>query len=59
MLAVVEYYIEQAELSEAEDYLRLIVEFSKKSIVTFVGNFDEQIGSFLRRLAVYTQDEMV
>ena len=59
LLGMVDYMIEQAELGEAEDYLRLIVEFCRKSIPTFVGNFDEQVCSFLRTMAKHTQDEIV
>jgi hypothetical protein len=59
LLSVVNYFIEQAELTEAEDYLRLIVEFCRKSVPTFVANFDERVNLFLRTLAKYTQDEIV
>jgi hypothetical protein len=56
---VVDYFAEQAELSEAEDYLRIIVEFCRKSITSFIVNFDDRIYKFLQRLAKYTQDEMI
>jgi hypothetical protein len=59
LLAMVDYMIEQAELGEAEDYLRLIVEFCRKSIPTFVGNFDERVCGFLRTMAKHTQEEII
>jgi hypothetical protein len=59
LLSVVDYFTEQADVSEAEDYLRLIVEFCRKSITTFILNFDERIFNFLKQLAKYTKDEIV
>lgn len=59
LLSVVDYFAEHAELSEAEDYLTNIVEFCKKSIGSFVGAFDDRTYNFLKRLAKYTEDELV
>lgn len=59
LLAVVDYFTEQADLNEAEDYLRLVIEFSRKSIPNFVSAFDERIYNFLQQLSKYTQDEIV
>lgn len=56
---MVDYFAEHAELSEAEDYLRNIVEFCKKSISSFISSFDDRIYNFLKRLTKYTEDELV
>lgn len=54
LLSIVDYFITQGEVDEADDYLRIIVQFCRKAVNSLVKNFDDSIHSFLSRLAEYT-----
>lgn len=59
LLSVIDYFIEQGEIGEAEDYLRIVVQFCRKSLNTLVATFDDNVCTFLRRLAQYTEENIV
>lgn len=59
LLSVIDYFCENVEFTEAEDFFEIVAEFSRKSIPSFVRNFDDRIYDFLSKLCLYTQNELV
>lgn len=59
LISIVDYFLEQGEVDEADDYLRIVIQFSRKAINILVNNFDDNTYSFLRRLATFTEENIV
>lgn len=59
LVAVVDQLVEQGEVGEAEDYLSIVVEFSRKAVPSLVRQFDDSIHSFLTKLVDYTEENIV
>ena len=53
-----DYFAEHAEISEAEDYLRNIVEFCKKSINSFISSFDDRIYLSLIHISAHSDEQL-
>lgn len=47
------------ELDKAEEFIRIIADFSRKSIDLFIQNYDKNIESYLTKLISYLQDDLM
>lgn len=59
LLSLVDKFGSLADINDAQDYLNIIIDFCLKVVDVFIVRFDDKIYEFLRRLVVYTHDEIV
>jgi hypothetical protein len=47
------------ELDKSEDFLRIIADFSRKSIDLFIKNYDKNIEAYLNKLISFLSDDLL
>ena len=47
------------ELDKSEDFLRIIADFSRKSIDLFIKNYDKNIEAYLKKLISFLSDDLL
>jgi hypothetical protein len=53
ILALVDHSLKEMELDKAEDFMRIIADFSRKSTPLFISKYDRNIEAYLKQLIGY------
>lgn len=59
IVQLIDKNIKEVELEKAEDLVRIVCDFARKSRKLFISNYDRKIGSFLQKLILYLGDDIM
>lgn len=59
ILSLIEKNIQDVEYDKAEDYIRIVADFFRKSRKIFISNYSPNINEFLKKLITYIEDDIL
>ena len=59
ILGLIDNYVGSVEYDKAEDFVRIVADFARKSRKLFVEKYDKDIDAYLRKLIHYLSDDLM